>query len=356
MLKKDIFIRETKTIKDAFKKLDKTAEKVLIVADSLNRLLGTITDGDIRRYILKGRGIEGNLREIYNKDPIYFKKGSFSMDQIKKVMLDNKIGLLPILDEHKKVVDFITWSQAFSNEGAVAFLGIRVNIPVVIMAGGKGVRLEPFTKIIPKPLIPIGDKPIIELIIDGFKAQGIKEYYITLNHKGEMIKSYFNSIKKDYNIEYVCEDDFLGTAGSLRLLENKIDDNFIVSNSDVIVKTNFEEVLEFHKKQGAMLTILSSIRHYRIPYGVVKFMNGGKVLDIVEKPEYTFTINTGVYLVSRESLGFIPKKLKFDMTDLIREVIKNRKKVVMYPVNENDYIDVGEWEEYRKTVKKLELY
>lgn len=355
MLQKDILIYETESVKDAFKKLDKTAEKVLLVVDNQNRLLGTITDGDIRRYILRGKDLEDNISEVYNRKPEYLKKGNFSKDLAKDMFLKDKIELIPIVDKKNKVVDFITWDQTFSDsEKAKTIIG-RIDIPVVIMAGGKGTRLDPFSKIFPKPLIPIGDKPIIEIIIDEFKKQGANEYYLTLNYKGKMIESYFNGIKKDYEIKYVWEDELLGTAGSLKLIEEKIADTFIVSNSDIIVKANFEEVVNLHKEQDAFLTILSSIQYHKIPYGIIKFKEGGEITDILEKPEYALTVNTGVYILNQKSLQFIPPKSYFDMTDLVKSLIKNNEKVITYPVNENDYIDIGQWEEYKKAVEKLQI-
>jgi NDP-sugar pyrophosphorylase family protein len=224
------------------------------------------------------------------------------------------------------------------------------------MAGGKGSRMEPFTKILPKALLPINNKPIIEMIIDEFRKWGVKKYYITLNDKGEMVEAYFNSISKNYEIKYIWEKKrFLGTAGSLKFLENKIRGVLIVSNCDIIVKANFQNVIHFHKKHDASLTILSSMRHYKIPYGVIKFKEGGEVIEVCEKPEYTFPVNTGVYILNAECLNLIPKGSHFDMTDLIRCIIKNNKKVFMYPVNESDYIDIGQWEEYKETIKKLQI-
>ena len=357
MLENDILIHEVESVKDALKKLDKTAKKTLLVVDTKNRLLGTITDGDIRRYILGSKDLNNDIREVYNKKPIYIKKRDFSIEAAKTILIDNEIELIPIVDEKNKVLDFISWNQAFSEDGMTPFIKNKIDIPVVIMAGGQGARLEPFTKIFPKALIPVGDKPIIEIIINEFKKYGVKEYYLTLNIKGEMIESYFNNIEKDYDVRFVREEQgFLGTAGSLKFLEDQIKDNFIVSNCDVIVKTDFNKVLNFHKEQGASLTVLSSMQYYKIPYGVIKFKEGGAVTDIHEKPEHIFPINSGVYILNKESLSFIPDESSFDMTDLIRSLIKNDKKVFMYPVNESDYIDIGQWGEYKKATEKLRFF
>jgi len=356
MIEKDIFINETVFVKDALKKLDKTAEKVLLVADEANCLLGTLTDGDIRRFVLGGGSLENEIKDVYNKKPICFKQKDFSIDKIKEMFIENKIDLIPILDDRDRVIDFMTWDRVFSKDDkAATAIKSKIDAPVVIMAGGKSTRLEPFTKILPKPLFPIGDKPIVEIIIEEFKKQAVREFYLVLNYKSELIESYFNNIEKDYKVQYIREGDFWGTTGGLKLLEKEISDCFIVSNCDVIVKANFEEVIDFHKKQGASLTVLSSFQHYNIPYGIVKFEKEGKVTDIIEKPEYTFMVNAGVYILDRDCLKLIPKNTHFDMTDLIKSLVKNNKKVVTYPVNENDYMDIGQWEEYKKAVEKLQF-
>jgi len=355
MLDKDTLIYKTASVKDALKRIDRILEKVLLVVDNKNRLLGTITDGDIRRYILRGKSLDNHITEIYNKKPHYLRKEDFSMERVKKMLSKNEIEVIPILDEEDKIVDSTTWNEAFSGSKISILAKSNIDIPVVIMAGGKGERLEPFSKILPKSLIPIGEKPITEIIIDEFRKQGASKFYLILNHKGGMVESYFNSLEKDCQISYIWENNFLGTAGGLKFLEKHIEDTFIVSNCDIIVKANFEEVVNFHKEQNAALTILCAIRHYKIPYGIIKFKPGGDVIDIHEKPEYTFPVNTGIHILSKDALQFIPKESSFDMPDLIKNLIENNKKVATYPVNENDYIDIGQWEEYKKAVKKLQI-
>ncbi len=354
-MKRDLFVSEKISAKEALKKLDKTAEKVLLVVDSKNKLLGTITDGDIRRYILKGESLENDISEVYNKKPIYVKNENFSIKLVKKLLLENKIELLPILNEDNVVIDYTTWSQVFKESIHTQTKIEAVDIPVVIMAGGKGDRLEPFTKILPKPLIPVGEKPIIQIIMDEFGKQGVHRFYLTLNYKGEMVKSYFDNEMHDYEIRYYLEERYGGTAGSLKLLEKEIDDLFFVSNCDVIVKFSLSKVIAFHKEHKSSLTIISSIQHHKIPYGVIKYKKGGEVKEISEKPEFTFTVNTGVYLLNKQALSNIPKNMSCHMTDLIGELIKSNKKVLMYPVNENDYIDIGQWEEYRKNIKYFSM-
>lgn len=355
MLDKDIVIYETESIIDALKRLDRSGRRLLLVIDGDYKLLGTLSDGDVRRYILKGNKLEDAVKDVYNRSPIYMSSSEFSQAAAKAIMAREKIQLLPIVDSGKKVVDFVTWDNIFLEEGTSMPAAGRIDVPVVLMAGGMGTRLEPFSKILPKPLIPIGEKPIVELIIEEFKKHGVNKFYLTLNYKAEMIISYFNNIEKDYSIEYVREDGFFGTAGSLKALGARTGETFIVSNCDVLVKANLEDVIDFHKKQGALLTVLSSIQHHKIPYGVIKFRDGGKVVEIVEKPEYPLTVNTGVYILNREALDFIPAKTRFDMTDLINALIKASKTVITYPVNENDYTDIGQWEEYKKVIDKLQF-
>jgi dTDP-glucose pyrophosphorylase len=349
---KNVFIKANQTVKEALKLLDKAATKTLLVVDDHNKLLGTISDGDIRRYILTGDSVNNVVSKMYNPKPSFLTKDKFSKESLKQIFLEKEIELIPIVDNDNVVVDYITWSQTFSEDKEEKDYP-KINIPVVIMSGGIGTRLEPFTKIFPKSLFPVGEKTITEIIISNFTPYSVKDFYLTLNYKGSLIESYFNSIVKDYNTHYIKEKKFLGTAGSLRLLKDKINGNFILSNCDIIVKARYDEVLVFHEKNDADITILSSIQHYMIPYGVVSFNNGGNVLTVQEKPEYTFTINTGVYIINSKIIEYIPEDERFDMNHLITKVIDSGGKVITYPVNENDYIDIGQWEEYKHAVNKL---
>jgi dTDP-glucose pyrophosphorylase len=353
MLRKNILIGPDFSIKETLKRLNEAGEKTLLVVDKSDCLLGTITDGDIRRHILEGISIESTISNLYNKSPIFLKRSDYSHELSQKMLIDHKIELLPIIDEKRHVVDFTVWNESDVRCDGLTKGKASLDLPVVIMAGGKGTRMAPFTSILPKPLIPIGEKTVLELIIEGFREFGIRDYYLTLNHKGEMIQAYFNSIEKDYNIHFITEKAYLGTAGSLKLVKDSVGDTFIVSNCDIIVRADYAEVVEFHRDNKAELTILSSIQRYCIPYGVVQFRQGGEVTQLIEKPEYTFTINTGVYILNRECLNLIPRDTFYNMTDLIETLISQDRKVLTYPVNESDYIDIGQWKEYREAVRKL---
>lgn len=352
----DVYITKESTVKDSLKKLDNSAKKALLVTDDSKTLLGAITDGDIRRHLLMGKGLDDPIEGVYNPDPIFVYEKDYSEAKIKKIFLDTQVELIPIINNHKKILYFVTWNRFFSEEVKV---GINkqdlMDLPVIIMAGGKGTRMAPFTKVLPKPLIPVGEKTILEHIIDEFSNYGNSRYYFTLNYKGELIEAYFKSLKKDYNLDFIWEKDFFGTAGALTLMKEYVEDDFIVSNCDVIVKADYSNVFNFHKNAGSYLTIISSYQHHKIPYGVVSFDKGGFVKEIVEKPEYSFPINTGVYILNKGVFDYIPKDTFYNMTDLIKDLIDDGKKVLTYPVNENAYIDIGQWEEYKKTVEKLQI-
>jgi dTDP-glucose pyrophosphorylase len=353
MLRRNLLIGPDFSIKETLKRLNEAGEKTLLVVDESDRLLGTITDGDIRRHILEGISIENTIRNIYNKNSISLQQSEYSHELSRKILVEHKIELLPIVDENHHVVDFTVWNELDARRVGRIKGKVPLDLPVVIMAGGKGTRMAPFTSILPKPLIPIGERTVLEMIIEGFREFGIKDYYLTLNHKGEMIQAYFNSIEKDYNMHFVSEKAYLGTAGSLKLVEKSISDTFIVSNCDIIVRADYAEVVEFHKANKAELTILSSMQRYRVPYGVVQFRQGGEVTHLVEKPEYTFTINTGVYILNRKCLKLIPRDAFFNMPDLIEALMHRDRRVLTYSVNENDYIDIGQWKEYKEAVQKL---
>lgn len=350
----ELLISPDATVKDALRKLDQSAEKVLIVIDKEMKLKGALTDGDIRRSLLAGADLTSSISDVYNKKPLYIYVDDFNFDRIKELLLKNKVELIPVVEKDMTVADFITWDKVFS-EKKDATADILKSCPLVIMAGGKGTRLEPFTKILPKPLIPIGEKPIIQVIVDKFKARGTEEFYFVVNYKGEMIQSYFKHIEDKYDVKYLWEKDFYGTAGGLKMMEGRVDEDIFVSNCDVIIQAKYENILEFHRAQNSALTIVSAIQHYRIPYGVVDFKSGGDVVNIIEKPEYTFTVNTGLYVMNKRALEFIPEGVHMDMTDLISQLIKSGEKVITYPVNENEYIDIGQWEEYKKSVSKLKV-
>jgi NDP-sugar pyrophosphorylase family protein len=224
-------------------------------------------------------------------------------------------------------------------------------MPVVIMAGGKGSRLQPFTKILPKPLVPIHEKPIIEHIIERFLEFGCYDFHLTLNYKGRILKAYFEELEPDYQIHFVDEEEPLGTAGSLRFLLGEFTQPFFVTNCDIIVKTDYASLVEFHQMGGYDVTLVASAKEFVIPYGTCELNGDGYLSHINEKPKYDFLINTGLYVLNPDILNLIPENKFYHITHLIEDAINHGKKVGVYPVDDNAWIDIGQWSEYRKVVK-----
>jgi len=315
-MKSDIYIQEKSNLKECLKQLDRAGTGVVFVVDSDMKLKGAISDGDLRRYLLSNGQLTDSIENCFNKNPIYIKKGNVqNKEVIREIFLKDQVDVIPVVDDFHKIVDIIEWKTVFS-EASKPIQYEPLGIPVVIMAGGKGSRMEPFTKVLPKPLIPIGDKTMVEHIIDEYLNYDISDFYFTINYKGNLIKAYFDGIEKDYNIEYLVEKEFNGTAGSLKLLK-QVPDTFLVSNCDIFVKADYSDVLKFHRESGSLLTTISSIQHHTIPYGVVEFEDGGRVTQINEKPEFSMPINTGVYILEKDALDYIPDNQFFHMTHLL---------------------------------------
>lgn len=353
---KDLIITEAYTLKEAMKKLDLGAMKILFVIDENKKLIGSLTDGDIRRYILKGGDLDKSISGIFNSETFCLVENEYTELELKEFFTQKYIEVIPVIDINREIVKYETWNQVFSSSKKKPNRGTKLkNIPVVIMAGGKGTRLKPFTDVLPKPLVPIQERPIMDWIIDEFYNYGARQYYATLNYRGKMIEAYYSSIDKKYNIGFKWEKDFYGTAGSLKLLTEEITGTFIVSNCDIIVKANYDDVMDFHKKSGAMMTVVSSIQHHQIPYGVIEFSDGGVITQIKEKPEYTHVINTGVYILEKECLDFIPKDEFFHITHLIETLMDKGLKIVTYPVSEKEYVDIGQWKEYMSAVDNFKF-
>ena len=347
-----IFFKKNNTIKNALKQINKTGEKCLIIIDGDNRLLGTLSDGDLRRAILRGIDTSNIIDDFYQKKPILLTKGKYNNKQVKKIFLDTKIDLIPVINDNNEVIDIVTWSKVFKNDKKIKEKVFK-NVPVVIMAGGKGTRMEPFTKILPKPLIPVHGRPIIENIIERFTNLGCRDFYLTVNYKSKIMKAYFEELQPDYGANFVEEKEPLGTAGSLRLLMGQFNQPFFVTNCDIIIKIDYASLLEFHKKGGYDITLVASAKEYIIPYGTCELNRDGHLSHINEKPKYDFLINTGLYVMDPDILGLIPPNKFYHITHLIEEAKNQGKKVGVYPIDDDSWIDVGQWAEYRKVVDRL---
>ena len=336
---------------NGMKQIDHNKEKVLFVVDKSNKLIGSITDGDIRRWILAGESLNAPIEKICNRNPISIKSEQ-NASYAKELMLEYKIECVPVINYEKRVEKLIFWNDAFRDENFKIEKTI-LKLPVVIMAGGAGNRMKPFTQILPKPLIPVGDKTIIEHIIDKFVEYQINVFYITLNHKGRIIKYFLQELNPSFTLKFITEPEPLGTAGSLKYLQDKIRGTFIVTNCDIIIYADYAEIVHFHEENNYDLTLVSSMMHYQIPYGICEIDKGGNLLELKEKPEYSYLISTGMYILKSRVLEYIPEKKLFHMTDLMDRVKEHGGKIGVFPINEQAWADTGQWKEYKKTLQRL---
>jgi len=339
------------SIKQALKQMDAMGQKTLVVVDEQMALLGTVTDGDIRRWILKGRNLAAPISNIMNTKPTMLNRG-FEREAAKQLMASRSLECLPVVDENKKLIAAVWWVDFFTKKTK---RHKKLNIPVVIMAGGEGSRLTPFTKILPKPLIPIGDKPIIEMIIERFMDYGCYDFYLSLNYKSNIIKSYFSDFEHQYKISYIEESQPLGTAGSLHLLKNRIKKTFFLSNCDILIETDYTDMLAFHQQKKNKITLVSSMKNFTVPYGVCEIENGGTLKGFREKPEFDFFVNTGMYVLDKGVLKDIPVSKHYNMTDLVNDYLQRGEKVGVYPVSEKSWLDMGQFEVLQEMLKKFEL-
>ena len=345
---KKFFLKKNSSIAEAMNQLSDTGEKNLVITSSKQKLLGTISDGDLRRAILKKKKLTESIFGIYNSTPFFLFENEYSLNKVKKIALRKNIYVIPVVDKTKKVINILFFKDLFSKNSILKKKDL--NIPVVIMAGGRGRRLEPFTKILPKPLIPIDGIPVIEHIMNSFENIGSREFHISLNYKSKMLKLYFEEFDKRYKISFLEEMSPLGTAGSLSLLKRKISKNFFVTNSDVILDTDNSQIYDFHIKNNNDITIVAVAKEYEISYGICKLNKDGSLKKIEEKPSFDLLINSGIYLFNNNILRLLKKNKKIDMNQLIDIALKKKFKIKIYPVLEREWRDIGQWTEYKKTI------
>jgi dTDP-glucose pyrophosphorylase len=348
-------ILDSKSIKDAVKKIDLGKLNSIVTHNYKKKVTGIFTMGDFRRAVFFGLDIEDKVYSVTNKNFKYLIQGYSKLDAKKIFLNDENILDIPVLNKKFELIKIISRSNFFSHKELVKKNFFFSNFPVVIMAGGKGTRLDPFTRILPKSLIPLGNNPIIRVIMDNFKKHGSKKFYISVNEKSSMIKAYFHDLKSLYNIKYIEEKKPLGTAGSLKMLKNKLKNTFFVTNSDILVNSYYPSILEFHKKNSFDLTLVSSVRNYIIPYGVCSFDKEGVLININEKPEHNFFVSTGLYVIEPRVLKLIPDNIKYDMTELLNKVRESKMKVGVFPIPENSWIDIGQWSEFNKNINRFNI-
>ena len=345
-------IQQEASVVEAMQHIDFNGKGILFVCDEDQKLVGVITDGDIRRWLIKTGELNGRVSQIMNKTPKVIDRDKILM--AKSSMQEHQITALPVLTKDGKVCDILFKEENHSVIRVGQKQGL-VHVPVVIMAGGKGTRLYPYTKILPKPLIPIGDIPIMERIIKKFQEYGVEEFYATVNYKKTMIKSYFNDTAVDYCIRYVEEDMPLGTAGSLKLIDQNFETPFVVTNCDILVHADYTDIYEYHKKSGNELTMVTALKNIVVPYGVVHPSENGRIEEMEEKPKLSYFVNTGMYVLNPNLIEEIPEGQMFHMTHLADKLLKEGRKVGMYPISEDSFLDMGEFEEMHRMEAKLNL-
>lgn len=342
---KDFLVDEEITMIEAMELLDKVAKKVLFIVKE-GKLIAAITDGDVRRWILKKGNLDAKIKNIANYNPKFiYKKDRY---KAKGLLKKYSIEALPVVDENMHVDSVIFW-----DDKEISSIK-KLDIPIVIMAGGLGTRLYPYTKILPKPLIPIGEIPIAEHIINRFHQSGSNNFFLIVNHKKNMIKAYFNEIEKDYTINYIDEDEPLGTGGGLSLLKGKIDSTFILSNCDILIEEDYEKIYRFHKKEKKLITMVCSLKSIKIPYGVIDIGENGEIENMREKPELSFFTNTGMYMVEPKVIEELEDNTEIGFPDIIERYKQAGEKIGVYPISENAWMDMGQLDEMEEMRKRLE--
>ena len=345
----ELKIESRTTIQNLLKKMDKSLLRLFLVYKE-DIFLGVVSIGDVQRAILRKESLETPIIKImrpYNKQR--FASPADSLTQIKKMMKKHRMEMLPVVDEYKNVCKVYLWEDLFSDKKN---LKKHIGIPVVIMAGGFGTRMKPLTNVIPKPLIPINEKPIIEDIMSQFADYGCNEFHLSVNYKASMIQNYFKEIPDcPYNIYYHKEEKPTGTAGSLWFMKEYLNTTFFISNCDITINEDYYNIYNYHKKNKNELTLVAAMKHYPVPYGVVETTEGGKLSHITEKPDFLFQINTGLYLLEPHLLEEIPENSFFHITHLIEKIKKRNGIVGVFPISESSWNDIGDWDEYYKTLR-----
>ena len=335
--------RDTLTVSEVMQRIDQNACGVLFVVDEQGVLLGCVSDGDIRRFLLSGGKMSSSISQAINKHP----KIASSHEEARKLYHRKFVVAVPVVDENKKILSIYT------EDGEFAKPKNSLNIPVVINAGGRGTRLDPFTKVLPKPLIPVGDLPIIEHIIKEYQTYDCNEFHIIVNYKKDLIKAYFADNENHYNITWYDEEKPLGTGGGLSLLRGRFSDTFFFANCDALLTANYESMVKFHKENGNIITMVCAYKNLNIPYGIVKMGVNGTIEEMKEKPVMSFLTNTGIYIVEPEVVDDIEDGVAIGFPDIVELERQKGKKVAVFPVSESDWMDMGQFPELEKMRIKL---
>ncbi|EGK13931.1 nucleotidyltransferase family protein [Psychrobacter sanguinis] len=341
---KDVILTPESNIREAMRILDETALRIAIVCDDNNKLLGTVTDGDIRRGLLKSCDMQDSVTAVMNKNPKTIKQAHTRQQRI-EIFDRYDLLALPIVDNQNYLVGLETLHQVLQPE--------KRDNPVFIMAGGFGTRLRPLTDNCPKPMLRVGDKPMLEHLINQFRALGFHDFYISTHYMPEVIQEHFGDGSQwNINITYVHEDSPLGTGGALGLLPKDLPElPLIMMNGDVLTKINFDELLDHHQSNGLDATMCVRELEYKISYGVVESDNG-LITNMMEKPTYRYHINTGIYVLSPECVLSVQPNTEIDLPTLLKQRMDMNKKVGIYATHEY-WLDIGQMTDYQKAQEDI---
>ena len=334
----NIKLKPSATIKEALILIDKGSMQIALIVDENNKLLGTLTDGDIRRGLIKGLGLNSSIETIIFKSPTVVNLNS-TKEEILQLALIKKLHQIPVVDDDGKVIGIQQIDELLKPK-------IKTN-KVVLMVGGLGTRLRPLTENTPKPMLKVGNKPILQTIVEKFAQYGYTNIIMCVNYKSDIIQDYFGDGKQfGVDIEYIFEEQRMGTAGALSLLPKKPNEPFFVMNGDLLTNVNFEHLHDYHLENSSIATMCVREYDFQVPYGVVK-VDDNKILSIEEKPIHKFFISAGIYMLSSESLDYIPQNEFYDMPTLIEKLINKSKNTISFPLREY-WLDIGRIEEYKK--------
>ena len=349
MIKKQIkkfSINEHSSIKNALIKLRKCGTHCLLVSSN-NKLLGTCSDGDIRKKLILGYNINKKITDIFNKKPQVLQKKSYTIFDVERIF-KKQIDIVPIIDQNNKIVE-VYLKEKFHLLKKKNLLK-KKKYPIVIMAGGMGTRMKPFTKVLPKPLIPIQNKPVISHIIEVFRSFNFNKFFVSINKKDQIIKTYLKENFRKYNLKFIEEKISLGPLGALKLLHKKIKDDFFVSVSDTIIKLNFEKLIEFHYQKKSMCTIVVSKQSLSSNYGNCIIEKDKSLIKIDEKPKIKQLVSVGLYFFSRDVLKLLPAKNNFSILDIINIAKDKKLKIFTYEISNNNWKDSGNWNDFKKLI------
>lgn len=343
-----INIKADASILEALKHMDAIRHKLLLVVDK-DKYIGLLSIGDIQRAIIINSDMYVSIRSILSSEGRIVSKPEDSLEDIKSIMLYHRAEFMPVVDGSGELVNVYFWEDLFSD--AKMDEPEQFNLPVVIMAGGFGTRMKPLTNVLPKPLIPIKTKTMLEEIFDRFVRHGSRRFFISVNYKADLIRYYVRNLNLGYDISFFEEDKPLGTAGSLSLLNGRLTDTFFVTNCDILIDQDYSEILNFHKKNKNEITIVAALKSYPIPYGTIETGKNGHLTSLVEKPELTYKINSGMYILEPHLIQEIPENTLFNITDLISTLQNQKRKVGVFPVWQSCWTDVGNWSEYLNVIQ-----